>query len=134
MEALHKLLQEGVASGEVQPLPLTVFTHAQSEDAFRYMAKGDPWTLLLHGQMVPIYDCTPPSISEGILHLLLEFSKFRITSLPFFQMHFLSHCCAPSLFGGRKGLVAARGGRVLSGEGGRKVSTTCFNTTSCKTI
>ncbi len=38
---MHKLLQEGVSSGEVQPLPLTVFTHAQCEDAFRYMAKGE---------------------------------------------------------------------------------------------
>ena len=37
---LHELLKEGIASGEVQPLPWTVFARSKAEDAFRYLASG----------------------------------------------------------------------------------------------
>lgn len=40
VEKLHTLLQTGIASGEVQPLPATVFTKSAAEEAFRYMSKG----------------------------------------------------------------------------------------------
>lgn len=38
--ALHELLQKGILSGEVRPLPLTIFASEKAEDAFRYMATG----------------------------------------------------------------------------------------------
>ena len=37
---LHVLLKDGIASGEVQPLPWTVFARSKAEDAFRYLASG----------------------------------------------------------------------------------------------
>ena len=37
---LHALLKEGIASGEVQPLPWTVFARSKAEEAFRYLAQG----------------------------------------------------------------------------------------------
>ena len=37
---LHVLLKEGIASGEVQPLPWTVFARSKAQDAFRYLASG----------------------------------------------------------------------------------------------
>ena len=40
MPKLHALLKEGIASGEVQPLPWTVFARSKAEEAFRYLAQG----------------------------------------------------------------------------------------------
>jgi len=37
---MHKLLAEGMRSGEVEPLPWTVFARAKTQDAFRYLASG----------------------------------------------------------------------------------------------
>ncbi|XP_076049052.1 fatty acid synthase-like [Oratosquilla oratoria] len=37
---LHHLLEDGIVKGEVVPLPDTVFTRSQVEDAFRFMASG----------------------------------------------------------------------------------------------
>jgi hypothetical protein len=37
---MHRLLNEGIASGEVQPLPWTVFARSKAQDAFRYLAGG----------------------------------------------------------------------------------------------
>ncbi|XP_066560722.1 fatty acid synthase [Amia ocellicauda] len=39
-EEVSQLLQEGIASGVVQPLRTTIFKRSQVEDAFRYMAQG----------------------------------------------------------------------------------------------
>ena len=39
---MHALLAEGVRSGEVEPLPWTVFSAAKVQDAFRYLASGAP--------------------------------------------------------------------------------------------
>lgn len=39
---LNQLVAEGIASGEVKPLPVTVFQRNQIEEAFRYMASGLP--------------------------------------------------------------------------------------------
>ena len=36
----HKHLNEGIESGEVQPLPWTVFSRDKAQDAFRYLAGG----------------------------------------------------------------------------------------------
>ena len=36
----HKHLNEGIASGEVQPLPWTVFSRDKAQDAFRFLAGG----------------------------------------------------------------------------------------------
>ena len=33
-------MQQGIDAGEVQPLPLTVFSRSKAEDAFRHMATG----------------------------------------------------------------------------------------------
>lgn len=38
---LHKIMLEGLESGEVQPLPFTIFSREQTEDAFRYLSKGN---------------------------------------------------------------------------------------------
>lgn len=35
-------MNEGIANGEVQPLPWTVFSRSKPQDAFRYLAGGDP--------------------------------------------------------------------------------------------
>ena len=40
LPALNKLVTEGLASGEVQPLPVTIFPRTETEEAFRYMASG----------------------------------------------------------------------------------------------
>ena len=40
MAQLHAMLGEGITSGEVQPLPWTVFARSRAEDAFRYLASG----------------------------------------------------------------------------------------------
>lgn len=37
---VHRLLEEGIRSGEVAPLPVTVFDRANVSDAFRFMAAG----------------------------------------------------------------------------------------------
>ena len=36
----HKHLNEGIASGEVQPLPWTVYSRDKAQDAFRFLAGG----------------------------------------------------------------------------------------------
>jgi hypothetical protein len=33
-------MNEGIASGEVQPLPWTAFARSKAQDAFRYLAGG----------------------------------------------------------------------------------------------
>ncbi|XP_071447989.1 fatty acid synthase-like [Hetaerina americana] len=37
---IHHIVEEGIASGAVRPLPRTTFNHQQVEQAFRYMASG----------------------------------------------------------------------------------------------
>lgn len=37
---MHALLKAGMDSGEVAPLPRTVFGRDQCQDAFRYLASG----------------------------------------------------------------------------------------------
>lgn len=44
VEELHGLMKEGLASGEVRPLPLTAFPREKAEDAFRFLASG----IILH--------------------------------------------------------------------------------------
>ena len=39
---LNQLVADGIASGEVKPLPVTVFPRTEIEEAFRYMASGNP--------------------------------------------------------------------------------------------
>jgi hypothetical protein len=39
---MHALLEEGMRSGEVAPLPWTVFARGKTQDAFRYLASGAP--------------------------------------------------------------------------------------------
>jgi len=39
---VHALLEAGLASGEVQPLPVTVFPAARAADALRHLAAGAP--------------------------------------------------------------------------------------------
>ena len=41
---MHALLAEGIRTGEVAPLPWTVFARGKMQDAFRYLASG-----ALHG-------------------------------------------------------------------------------------
>ncbi len=36
----HRLLNDGIASGEVQPLPWTVYSRDKAQDAFRFLAGG----------------------------------------------------------------------------------------------
>ena len=38
---MHALLAEGMQSGEVEPLPWTVFSAGKVQDAFRYLASGE---------------------------------------------------------------------------------------------
>ena len=40
LSALNKLVSEGLANGEVKPLPLTVFLRTNVEEAFRFLAGG----------------------------------------------------------------------------------------------
>lgn len=40
LAALNQLVTEGLASGEVKPLPVTVFNRSETEEAFRYLASG----------------------------------------------------------------------------------------------
>ena len=37
---MHALLAEGIASGEVQPLPHTFYGRDRMQDALRYLASG----------------------------------------------------------------------------------------------
>ena len=37
---MHRLLTEGIASGEVVPLPLNRFSRKEAGNAFRFMAAG----------------------------------------------------------------------------------------------
>ena len=37
---MHTLLAEGMRSGEVAPLPWTVYARSKMQDAFRYLASG----------------------------------------------------------------------------------------------
>ncbi len=37
---MHALLKAGMDSGEVVPLPRTVFAREQCQDAFRFLASG----------------------------------------------------------------------------------------------
>ena len=39
---MRRLINGGIASGEIQPLINTVFPEAHAEDAFRYLSKGEP--------------------------------------------------------------------------------------------
>lgn len=38
---LHRLVSEGIASGEVTPLPFTAFSGARVQDAFEYLVPGE---------------------------------------------------------------------------------------------
>lgn len=40
MWEMHALLAEGIRTGEVAPLPWTVFARSKMQDAFRYLASG----------------------------------------------------------------------------------------------
>ena len=63
---LHVLLKEGIASGEVQPLPWTVFARGKAEDAFRYLASG---ARLILKPSIPYYTtpCNTFSCSRWVL-------------------------------------------------------------------
>ena len=37
----HKHLNEGIASGEVHPLPWTVYSRDKAQEAFRFLAGGE---------------------------------------------------------------------------------------------
>ena len=37
----HKHLNEGIASGEVHPLPWTVYSRDRAQEAFRFLAGGE---------------------------------------------------------------------------------------------
>ena len=37
---LHRLVSEGIASGEVAPLPFTAFSGARVQDAFQHLLPG----------------------------------------------------------------------------------------------
>ena len=37
---LHSLVSEGIASGEVMPLPFTAFSGARVQDAFQHLLPG----------------------------------------------------------------------------------------------
>lgn len=39
-DVVSRLLEEGICSGAVRPLPATVFGSSAVEEAFRYMAQG----------------------------------------------------------------------------------------------
>ncbi|KAG8225765.1 hypothetical protein J437_LFUL005724, partial [Ladona fulva] len=39
-QQIHRIVEEGIASGAVRPLTNTIFSHQQVEQAFRYMAAG----------------------------------------------------------------------------------------------
>ena len=43
---MHKLLAEGIRTGEVAPLPSTVFARSKMQDAFRYLASGARFTAM----------------------------------------------------------------------------------------
>ena len=47
----HKHLNEGIASGEVQPLPWTVYSRDKAQDAFRFLAGGGPSMHLLNPRL-----------------------------------------------------------------------------------
>ena len=42
---LNALVAAGLASGEVKPLPVTVYPRTEVEEAFRYLASGELPTL-----------------------------------------------------------------------------------------
>lgn len=52
----HKHLMDGIASGEVQPLPWTVFSRDKAQDAFRFLAGGMPSTFQCCERLL---GCTP---------------------------------------------------------------------------
>ncbi len=41
MKIIRQLMNDGIASGAVQPLINTVYPEAHAEDAFRYLSKGE---------------------------------------------------------------------------------------------
>ena len=41
LEEVNELVLAGIQSGEVRPLPVTVFKRNETEEAFRYLAKGE---------------------------------------------------------------------------------------------
>jgi hypothetical protein len=47
---VHRLLKEGVASGEVIPLPFNAFDREEVSEAFRFMAAGEALISLSHSQ------------------------------------------------------------------------------------
>lgn len=58
VKQLHELMEEGIRSGEVVPLPYRLFEIEDLEDAMRYLLKGKDmwrgWKLsLLEGQRIP---------------------------------------------------------------------------------
>ena len=56
LEALNQLVTDGLASGEVLPLPVTVFNRGEIEEAFRYLASGHP--LKLCDFVPPVFACS----------------------------------------------------------------------------
>lgn len=49
----HKHLSRGMESGEVQPLPWTVYSRDHAQEAFRFLAGGAPATMPQHTHPVP---------------------------------------------------------------------------------
>ncbi|CAK0731645.1 hypothetical protein CVIRNUC_000023 [Coccomyxa viridis] len=90
---LHALLKEGIASGEVQPLPWTVFARSKAEEAFRYLAQGvhmgkvlvqiaDTEGALTHsGPPLPVAAGSPAALPEPIVNAPLM-AKTVFTARP----------------------------------------------------
>ena len=55
---MHALLAEGMQSGEVEPLPWTVFSAGKVQDAFRYLASGAPRASPLIAALNPLHSCS----------------------------------------------------------------------------
>ena len=71
----HRHLNEGIESGEVKPLPWTVFSRDKAQDAFRYLAGGGP----------------PPDCAVPVIRLASELKNAVINFLPAKARHL--RCC-----------------------------------------
>jgi hypothetical protein len=61
----HKHLSRGMESGEVQPLPWTVYSRDHAQDAFRFLAGGAPATMPQHTpRSIPATSSTQPLLDK----------------------------------------------------------------------
>ena len=84
----HRLLNEGIASGEVQPLPWTVYSRDKAQDAFRFLAGGGRLLFCFSCCSIAVArSCQPAPKSSHTLASVLQLHGIAVSAVSSQSMH-----------------------------------------------